>query len=155
MERAVPPRRRAPLLALVCALVASACAAPGRPLADADRIAGARALDTSYRVKDRVALPGPHGAEYVLPIGEYRPARIDEQGVYYAAPQGIAERAGFAKRSVAGGIYVPLAGAEPWERASLYVDRDDGRMLRVAIPTALLDSGGALRFAVKGEEQAP
>jgi len=141
---------------LLLALLALACAAPPRPLADADRIAGARALDTSFRVKDRVTMPGPHGAEYALPIGEYRPTRIDEQGVFYAAPQGILERAGFSKRMVAGGIFVPNAPARPWERSLLYVDRDDGKTAMIPIePSLLARPGGALRFAVKGEEQEP
>jgi len=150
----VPDRLAARLSnGLALALVALACATPPRPLVDADQIAGARALDTSFRVKDRVAVPGPHGAEYTLPIGEYRPGHIDAEGVYYAAPQGLHERAGFAKRTVAGGVFVPLAGPQPWEHASIYIDRDDGRTLRVPIPPDLLDGPGALRFAVKGEEQ--
>src|SRR5215468_2036576 len=148
----MPPRRRPrSRVALALALLALGCAAAARPLVDADRIAGARALDTSFRVKDRVALTGAHGAEYLLPIGEYRPALIDAGGVYYASPQGILERTGFAKRTVAGGIFVPSGAADPWERAQVYVDREDGRMLKIAIERA----DGALRFAVKGEEQEP
>lgn len=143
-------------MGLLLAPLALGCAARARPLVDADRIAGARALDTTFRVKDLVALPGPHGAEYVLPIGEYRPARIDEQGIYYAAPQGVEERAGFAKLKLAGGVFLPSAPAEPWEHASLYVDRDDGRTIWIPIPPSQLDqTHGALRFAVKGEEQGP
>lgn len=144
------------LEACLLSLLAFGCTTPARPIVDADRIGGARALDTTFRVKDRVAVPGPHGAEYVLPIGEYRPARIDERGLYYASAQGILERAGFAKRTVGGGIFVPSATATPWERAFVYVDRDDGRLAMIPIPAALLGHpDGPLRFAVKGEEQGP
>lgn len=141
---------------LLLALLALGCAAPPRPLTDADRIAGARALDTSFRVKDRVTMPGPYGAEYVLPIGEYRPARIDEEGIFYAAPQGILERAGFSKRLVAGGIFVPNTAVRPWDHPMIYVDRDDGRTAKIPItPSFASGDRGVLRFAVDGEEQEP
>jgi hypothetical protein len=142
--------------ALLAALLALACATGGHPLTDSDRIAGARALDTSFRVKDRVAIPGPHGSEYLLPIGEYRPSSVDGDGIYYAAPQGVLEHAGFAKRAVPGGIFVPSGPGSPWEHALLYVLREDGRPMKIAIPAVDLDRpDGALRFAVKGEEQGP
>ena len=151
-SRPKPRLRRlaAPLLA------ALACAAGLRPLSDADTIAGARALDTSYRVKDALSIAGPEGREYLLPVGEYRPRQADAEGILYASPTGVIERAGFSKRSVAGGVYVPIGPGRAFEHPSLWIDRGNGRIARLPLPAATLGRyGDALVFAVAGEEQAP
>jgi hypothetical protein len=151
------PRRPSPLPALAAlALAALACAPALRPLADEDTVAGARALDTSYRVKDRVAVPGPNGREYVLPIGEYRPLHADAEGILYAAPLGVTERAGFSKRTVAGGLEVANEPGRPYERPSLWVDGGDGRIRKLPLPASAVGRyGDALVFAVDGEELVP
>jgi hypothetical protein len=137
------------------ALLALACAAPPRPLTDADRIAGSRALDTSYRVKDRLTVPG-RAREYVLPIGEYRPRQADEEGIFYAAPNGLVERAGFSKRVVGGGLHVALGPGRPFEHPTLWVDRGGGRLEKVALPDSVARRyGETLVFAVDGEELLP
>jgi hypothetical protein len=59
------------------ALAALACAAPPGPVTEADTVAGRPALDTSYRVKERVSVPARMAREYLLPIGEYRPRHAD------------------------------------------------------------------------------
>ena len=151
-SRPKPPLRR--LAALL--LAALACAAGVRPLSEADTIAGARALDTSYRVKDALSVAGPEGREYVLPVGEYRPRHADAEGILYASPTGVIERAGFSKRSVAGGVYVAIAPGRAFLRPSLWFDRGSGRIARLPLPAAALGRyGDALVFAVGGEEQAP
>jgi hypothetical protein len=140
---------------LVCA-VALACASPPRPVTGEDRIAGARALDTSYRVKDQVIVPAPDAVEYVLPVGEYRPRHADDEGIFYAAPTGLTERAGFSKRVVPGGIYVASAPGRPFEHPAVWVERSDGRVVRLAMPgSALRRFGAVLAFAVDGEELPP
>jgi hypothetical protein len=147
-------RAAGPLL-LLC-LAALACAAALRPLTDADSIAGARALDTSYRVKDRVTVPGPQAREYVLPVGEYRPKHADGEGIFYASPSGVIERAGFAKHVVPGGIYVADGPGRPFESPLLYVEPDDGGVSKLPLPaSALRGYGATLAFAVKGEELIP
>ena len=142
------PRLAAPLLA------ALACAAGMRPLTGEDVVAGARAHDTSYRVKERVTVPGPHGREYVLPIGEYRPRGADDAGVLYASPTGVIERAGFSKRSVPGGVWVELGPGQPYQRPALWIERGRGGIERLPLPVSALSRyGDALVFAVGGEEQ--
>lgn len=153
VETRARPRLRLPRLAslLVAAL---ACAAGMRPLGDEDLLAGVRAQDTSYRVKERVTAPAPHGREYVLPIGEYRPRGADGAGVLYASPTGVIERAGFAKRSVPGGVWVELGPGRPFERPALWLDRGSGRIERLPLPVSALSRyGDALVFAVDGQEQ--
>jgi len=141
---------------LLPCLAALACAATWRPLTDADTIAGARALDTSYRVKDRVTVPAPLAKEYVLPIGEYRPAHADDEGIFYASPQGVIERAGFAKRVVPGGIYVAYGPGRPFETPLLYVEPEGSEVSKLPFPPSTLRGYGAtLAFAVKGEELIP
>jgi hypothetical protein len=148
----VPLRVR---LGLLLCLAALACAPALRPLTDADAIAGKRALHTSYRVKERLAVPGPETREYLLPIGEYRPKHADETGIFYASPGGVVERAGFSKRVVPGGIYVANAPGRPFERPLLYVDLD-GRVSKLPLPPAALRGYGTiLAFAVDGEELVP
>jgi hypothetical protein len=140
---------------LLC-LAALACASPPRPLTGDDRVAGARALDTTYRVKDQVIVPAPRQLEYVLPIGEYHPRHADDEGVFYASPTGITERAGFSKRVVAGGVYVALAPGRAFEHPLVYVERSDGSVTRLPMPAAALRRyGDALAFAVNGEELTP
>jgi hypothetical protein len=142
--------------ALLLALAALACAAALRPVTGADRIAGVPALDTSYRVKDAVTVPARNAVDYLLPVGEYRPRHADDGGILYASPTGITERAGFSKRVVAGGIYVANAPGRPFERPSVYVERTDGSIARVALPESVLHRyGEALAFAVNGEELIP
>ena len=150
-----PPRRLAALLG--CALgLALACAAGIRPLGDEDALAGFRVLDTSYRVKELVRAPGPQGREYVLPIGEYRPRGADDAGVLYAAPTGVVERAGFAKRSLPGGIWLELGPGATFRRPALWIELGRGRIERLPLPVSALSRyGDALVFAVGGEEQAP
>jgi hypothetical protein len=139
---------------LVC-LVGLACAPSLRAVSVEDSIAGKPALDTSYRVKDLVTVPGPETREYVLPIGEYRPKHADDEGIFYAAPGGVLERAGFSKRAVAGGIYVANAPGRPYERPLLYVERD-GDVEKLPLPPVVLRGyGRALAFAVDGEELIP
>jgi hypothetical protein len=146
--------RPSPLAVLACALLA--CAAALRPLTDEDVIAGARALDTSYRVKDRVTVPGPNGIEYVLPIGEYRPVHADADGILYAAPAGVTERAGFSRHPVPGGIHVANAPGRPFERPSLWAEGPGGRIRKLPLPASALGRyGDALVFAVDGEELLP
>lgn len=148
-----PSRARAAALCLC--LAALACAPSLRPLTDADAIAGARALDTSYRVKDRLTVPGPETREYLLPIGEYRPRHADDEGIFYASPGGVLERAGFSKRAVAGGIYVASGPGRPYERPLLYVELGDD-VAKLPLPPAVLRGyGKALVFAVDGEELLP
>jgi len=155
-----PARRAAALLAcrataLLACLVALACAPALRPLTGEDAIAGKRALDTSYRVKDRVTVPGPE-REYLLPIGEYRPKQADEEGIFYASPGGVVERAGFSKRVVAGGIYVANAPGRPFEHPLLWVELDEDRIAKLPLPPAVLRGyGRVLAFAVDGEELVP
>ena len=152
-EEAGAAARRA--AALLTCLAALACAPALRPLTDEDAIVGKRALDTSYRVKDRVTVPGPETREYVLPIGEYRPKQADEEGIFYASPGGVVERAGFSKRVVAGGIYVANAPGRPFERPLLYVELD-GKVAKLPLPpSALRGYGKVLAFAVDGEELIP
>ena len=142
--------------ALLLCLVALACASPPRTLTGEDRIAGARALDTSYRVKEKVAVPARKALEYVLPVGEYRPRHADDEGIFYASPTGITERAGFSKRVVAGGVYVALAPDRAFQHPSVYVERSDGSVTRFAIPASVLRRyGDVLAFAVAGEELVP
>jgi hypothetical protein len=137
-------------------LVALGCAAGLRPLTDEDVIAGARALDTTYRVKDLVRVAGPKGSEFVLPVGEYRPSQIDAAGVLYAAPTGVLERAGFSKHAVQGGVYVENTPGHPYLRPSLWIERGRGKLLRIPLPaSALRRYGDALVFAVDGKEQTP
>jgi len=151
-SRPQPPLR---LLAALL-LAALACAAGVRPLTEEDTITGVRALDTSYRVKDPVTVAGPNGREYVLPVGEYRPTHADAEGILYASPTGVTERAGFSKRAVPGGVYVANVPGRPFERPSLWIDRGNGRIARLPLPGAALGRyGDALVFAVGGEEQAP
>lgn len=148
------PRRPLLLAALACA--ALACAAGLRPLTDEDRIAGAHALDTSYRVKDRVTVPGPSGIEYVLPIGEYRPVHADADGILYAAPTGVTERAGFSRHPIPGGIHVATEPGRAFERPSLWVEATKGRIRKLPLPASVLGRyGDALAFAVDGEELIP
>jgi len=154
MSGAAAPARRC-VAALLACLAALACAPSLRPLTDEDAIAGKRALDTSYRVKDRVTVPGPETREYVLPIGEYRPKKADEEGIFYASPGGVVERAGFSKRVVAGGIYVANAPGRPFERPQLYVELDDKVAKLPLPPSALRGYGTVLAFAVDGEELVP
>ncbi len=152
MSAAGDPVRAAGLLLCLAAL---ACASALRPLTDADAIAGARALDTSYRVKDRVTVPGPETREYVLPVGEYRPRHADDEGIFYASASGVIERAGFSKRIVAGGIYVANAPGRPFEHPLLYVELD-GDVAKLPLPQAVLRGyGSTLAFAVDGEELVP
>jgi hypothetical protein len=140
----------------VAALAALACASPPRPVTDADLIAGERALDTSYRVKNRFVVIAPAKIEYVLPVGEYRPALADEEGVYYAAPSGIREHAGFSKRSVKGGLYAPWGSEAALARPELYVERPDGRIAKMPLPAAALRAWGKdLGFAVRGRDYEP
>ena len=148
-------QRRAHPRGLVAALVvALGCAAGVRPLTPEDTIAGARALDTSYRVKDSLVVAGPQGREYLLPVGEYRPKEADARGELYAAPMGVTERAGFSKRSVPGGIWVANTPGRPFEHPSLWIDRGRGRIERLPLPASALGRyGDALVFAVDGEEQ--
>jgi len=149
-------RRGSRAAALLLCLAGLACAATWRPLTDADTIAGARALDTSYRVKDRVTVPAPLAREYVLPVGEYRPAHADDEGVFYASPSGVIERAGFAKRVVPGGIYVAYGPGRPFESPLIYVDPDDGSVSKLPLPPSTLRGyGQTLAFAVNGEELIP
>ena len=137
-------------------LVMLACAAPPRPVTDLDTIAGARALDTSYRVKDRVTVPAREAREYVLPIGEYRPRHADEQGIFYASPNGLIERAGFSKRVVGGGLHVALGSERPYEHPTLYVDLGDGNLKKIPLPESVARRyGETLVFAVNGEELLP
>jgi hypothetical protein len=137
-------------------LVALGCASGLRPLTDEDVIAGARALDTTYRVKDLVRVVGPEGSEYVLPVGEYRPSQIDAAGVLYASPKGVMERAGFSKHAVPGGVYVENTPGRPYVRPSLWVERGRGKLVRIPLPASALSRyGDALVFAVDGKEQAP
>lgn len=149
------PRRSTPLRAIAALLVATlACAWGARPLTDEDTIAGIRALDTSFRVKDPIAVPGPAGREYTLPVGEYRPSHADAQGVLYASPMGVLERAGFSKRTIPGGIHVAELPGNPWERPSLWIERTRGRIEKLPLPANALDRyGDALVFAVDGEER--
>jgi hypothetical protein len=141
---------------LLVGIAALACAAGWRPLTDADAIAGARALDTSYRVKDRVTVPAPQAREYVLPVGEDRPKHADDEGIFYASPSGVIERAGFAKHVVPGGIYVADGPGRPFESPLLYVEPDDGGVSKLPLPaSALRGYGATLAFAVKGEELIP
>ncbi len=147
---------RAAGLLLLLGLAVLACASALRPLTDADSIAGARALDTSYRVKDRVTVPAPQAREYVLPVGEYRPKRSDGEGIFYASPGGVMERAGFAKRIVPGGIYVANGPGRSFESPLLYVEPDGGGVSKLPLPvSALRGYGTTLAFAVKGEELIP
>jgi hypothetical protein len=141
---------------LLVGIAALACAAGWRPLTDADAIAGARALDTSYRVKDRVTVPAPQAREYVLPVGEYRPKHADDEGIFYASPSGVMERAGFAKRVVPGGIYVASGPSRSFESPLLYVEPDGGGVSKLPLPASALQGyGTTLAFAVKGEELVP
>jgi hypothetical protein len=137
-------------------LLGLACAAGLRPLTDEDTIAGARALDISYRVKDLVRVVAPTGREYVLPVGEYRPRSADATGVLYAAPKGVMEVAGFSKHPVPGGVYVANAPGRPYESPSLWIEQRRGKIKRLPLPAAALSRyGDALVFAVDGEEQTP
>ncbi len=137
-------------------LLALACAAGLRPLTDEDTIAGVRALDTSYRVKDLVRVVAPTGRHYVLPVGEYRPRNADASGVFYEAPTGVIEIAGFSKHPLPGGVYVANTPGRPFESPSLWIERGRGKITRFPLPAAALSRyGDALVFAVKGEEQSP
>jgi hypothetical protein len=141
------------LAGLVLCVVALACASPPRPVTGEDRIAGAPALETSYRVKDQVIVSASSAVEYVLPVGEYRPRHADDEGIFYAAPTGLLERAGFSKRVVPGGIYVASGPGRPFEHPAVYVERSDGRVVRLPMPgSALRRYGAAFAFAVGGEE---
>jgi len=143
-------------LALSTALLLAtlSCAAGMRPLDDDDVLAGARVQDTSYRVKERLTVPGPQGREYVLPIGEYHPRGADSAGVLYASPTGVGERAGFSKRSVPGGIWVELAPGRPFLRPALWIERGRGKIERLPLPVSVLSRyGDALVFAVGGDER--
>jgi len=150
-------RTRCVRLALSAGLaLALACAAAPRPLADADSLAGMRALDASYRVKDVFVVRAPGQVEYVLPIGEYRPVLVDDEGVYFAAPSGILERAGFSKRSVGGGLFAASGSEAALARPLLYVERPNGRLAKLALPPAVLGAwGDDLCFALEGREVVP
>lgn len=138
------------------AALALACAAPPRPLADADTIAGKRALDATYRVKERFVVRTPAQVEYVLPVGEYRPVLVDDEGVYFAAPAGILERAGFSKRTVAGGLFAAAGSEAALARPLLYVERPNGNLAKLALPADVLRAwGDDLCFALKGREVVP
>jgi hypothetical protein len=142
-------------LGLSLCLGALACAASMRPVTETDTIAGARALDTSFRVKDRLAVPAARAREYILPVGEYRPTRADQEGIFYASPAGILERAGFSKRVLAGGIHVANAPGS-YAHPSLYVELGDGRVEKLPMPAEVLQGyGELLSFAVNGEERVP
>jgi hypothetical protein len=149
-------RPKLALAGIAALLLALACSAGLRPLTVEDTIVGARALDTSYRVKDPVRVVGPTGREYVLPVGEYRPRSADAAGILYEAPKGVVERAGFSKRPLPGGVYVANAPGRPYESPSLWIERSRGKITRLPLPAAALSRyGDALVFAVDGEEQRP
>ena len=119
-------------------------------------MAGERALDTSYRVKNRFVVIAPAKIEYLLPVGEYRAVLADDAGVYYAAPSGIVEQAGFSKRSVNGGLYAAWGSEAALAPPQLYVERPDGRLAKLPLPAAALHAWGKdLSFAVKGREYEP
>jgi hypothetical protein len=147
-----PKQRKVGIAALLLAL---ACAAGLRPLTDEDTIAGVRALDTSYRVKDLVRVVAPAGRHYVLPVGEYRPRNADASGVLYEAPTGVMEIAGFSKHPVPGGVYVANAPGRPYESPSLWIEQRRGRIKMLPLPVAALSRyGDVLVFAVDGEERS-
>jgi hypothetical protein len=142
-------------LGIAALLLALACAVGLRPLTDEDTIAGVRALDTSYRVKDLVRVVAPTGRQYILPVGEYRPRSADATGVLYEAPTGVIEIAGFSKHPLPGGVYVANGPGRPFENPSLWIERGRGRITRLPLPAAALSRyGDALVFAVDGEEQS-
>jgi hypothetical protein len=148
--------RRALAAGLGLAALALACAAPPRPLVEADSLGGVRALDASYRVKDRFSVRTSAQVEYLLPVGEYRPVLVDDEGVYFAAPSGILERAGFSKRSVAGGLFAASGSEAAIARPMLYVERPNGNLAKLPLPAAVLGAwGDGLSFAVKGREVVP
>jgi len=141
---------------LALLLLALGCAPGLRPLTAEDTIAGFRALDTSYRVKDPLTVVGPNGSEYILLVGEYRPKHADAAGVLYASPRGVMERAGFAKHALPGGVYVGNAPGRPYLEPSLWVEHRRGKLTRLPLPASALSRyGDALVFAVDGEEQPP
>jgi hypothetical protein len=149
--------RPRPGKAVIAALLLGlACAAGLRPLTDEDTIAGVRALDTSYRVKDLLRVVAPAGWQYVLPVGEYRPRNADATGILYEAPTGVMEIAGFSKHPVPGGVYVANAPGRPYESPSVWIEQRRGKIKLFPLPAAALSRyGDALVFAVNGEEQSP
>jgi hypothetical protein len=120
------------------------CAGPARPLADSDLIGCSPAIETTVRVKRAFSIDSLLMAHtYVLPEGEYLPAKIDRHGIFYASPRGIIEQSSKSEQRVGGGIYMPVSGGF-YSFPSLYVDMGDGHLSKVALPEEVVRGQGQI-----------
>jgi hypothetical protein len=134
-------------------LSAVGCAGWARPIRETDVIGSGPAVETTFRVKERLAVAVPFGRVFILPPGEYRPTHIDRHGVFYASPTGVTERQGDSERQIMGGIHQPTEVGTYYSFPSLFVDLGDGSYSKYPLPAEVIRGYGRLFvFTRNGQE---
>ena len=111
------------------------CSGAARPVMSSDVIGGGPVVETALCLENVIIVPTQFtDRRFILPGGYYRPTQVDENGVYYAAPDGLIACRDGKEYRISGGVYMPNNSGGSFSFYSMYVVLKENNVVKLPFP---------------------